>query len=151
MKAQLAQYRRPQYSPVPVTLVIDGQECVDYDPVQKTAKLNVHGQLVLLSRILGASRAHALLVLDATWYARRTAADWGLSHQTLTALAADGYVEAQDRPGPRLYCIDTRGLELLAWVRGEQQHLSGIHPPGGRVKPMEPVVFPIAKPGCIKD
>lgn len=30
-----------------------------------------------------------------------------------------------------------------------RQHLSGIHPPGGRVPPTEPVRFPIAKPGGI--
>lgn len=30
-----------------------------------------------------------------------------------------------------------------------RQHLSGIHPPGGRVPPTEPVRFQIAKPGGI--
>lgn len=30
-----------------------------------------------------------------------------------------------------------------------RQHLSGIHPPGGRVPPVHPVRFPIAKPGGI--
>lgn len=30
-----------------------------------------------------------------------------------------------------------------------RQHLSGIHPPGGRVAPSAPVVWPIPKPGGI--
>jgi len=30
-----------------------------------------------------------------------------------------------------------------------RQHVSGIHPPGGRVAPSPPVVWPIARPGGI--
>jgi hypothetical protein len=40
--------------------------------------------------------------------------------------------------------------DALAWRAFDaDQHLSGIHPPGGRVDPTEPVKWPIAKPGGI--